>query len=324
MPPAWRGGRPPWWPEGEAWPALGRGRPPWAGGLRTRSFFLRIAVFGLFLWLISAATMGVLGGVLVRAAPGWLLVPLIVMAIALVAGIREVRRAARAFNSMRARAEANEQRRRSFLADVTHELKTPLAVIRGQAEGIADGVYPPSPDSVKPILEAAATLEVLIEDLRTLALSEAGALALNREPVDLAVMVNELLASHAQAGVELHADVPADLPPADADPVRVRGVLNNLLTNAIRHTPAGGSVTVSARRRGGEVEISVTDTGEGIPAELMPRVFDRFVRGPGSKGTGLGLAIAKDVVEAHGGVIAAESVPGPGTTIRFTLPPHPP
>src|SRR5205807_10579569 len=138
-------------------------------------------------------------------------------------------------NSMRARAEANERRRRSFLADVTHELKTPLAVIRGQAEGIADGVYPPTPQSVKPILEAAATLEVLIEDLRTLALSEAGALALNREPVDLAVMVNELLAAHAQAETAVHlgADLPADLPPADADPVRLRGVLNNLLHNAI-------------------------------------------------------------------------------------------
>jgi len=276
------------------------------------------------LWLISAASMGVLGGLLVRAAPGWLLLPLAVMAIALIAGIREVGRAARAFNTMRARAEANEQRRRSFLADVTHELKTPLAVIRGQAEGIADGVYPPSPDSVKPILEAAATLELLIEDLRTLALSEAGALALNREPVDLAILVNELLAGHRQAPVDLRADVPADLPPADADPVRPRGVLNNLLTNAIRHTPAGGSVTLSARRRGAGLEISVTDTGEGIPAELLPRVFDRFVRGPGSRGSGLGLAIAKDVVEAHGGTITAESAPGRGTTIRFTLPPHPP
>ncbi|HEY8642763.1 MAG TPA: histidine kinase dimerization/phospho-acceptor domain-containing protein, partial [Candidatus Dormibacteraeota bacterium] len=154
------------------------------------------------MWLISAASMGVLGGLLVRAAPGWLLLPLAVMAIALIAGIREVGRAARAFNTMRARAEANEQRRRSFLADVTHELKTPLAVIRGQAEGIADGVYPPSPDSVKPILEAAATLELLFEDLRTLALSEAGALALNREPVDLAILVNELLAGHRQAPVD--------------------------------------------------------------------------------------------------------------------------
>jgi len=172
--------------------------------------------------------------------------------------------------------------------------------------------------------EAAATLELLIEDLRTLALSEAGALALNREPVDLAILVNELLAAHRQASVELRADVPADLPLADADPVRLRGVLNNLLTNAIRHTPAGGLVTVGARRRGAGVEISVTDTGEGIPADLLPRVFDRFVRGPGSRGSGLGLAIAKDVAEAHGGKISAESVPGRRTTISFTLPPPAP
>jgi signal transduction histidine kinase len=321
--PAARGRRrPPWWPEGEAWPP--RGRPPWARGRRGRPFFLRIALFGLALWLVSAATMAALGGLLVQAGPGWILVPLGVMAIALVAGIREVRRAAGTFNAMRARAEANEQRRRSFLADVTHELKTPLAVIRGQAEGIADGIYPPTAESVRPILEAAETLEVLIEDLRTLALSEAGALALNLEPVDLGLLVNDLLATLAHPEVVVRANVSADLPPVVADPVRLRGVINNLLNNAVRHTPAGGSVTIAAERRGNDLEVSVTDTGEGIAPELLPRIFDRFVRGPGSRGTGLGLAIAKDVVEAHGGAISAESQAGVGTTVRFTLPPHPP
>jgi signal transduction histidine kinase len=229
------------------------------------------------------------------------------------------------FNAMRARAEANEQRRRSFLADVTHELKTPLAVIRGQAEGIADGIYPPTAESGRPILEAAETLEVLIEDLRTLALSEAGALALNLEPVDLGLLVDDLLATLAHhPEVAVQSKIPADLPPVAADPVRLRGVINNLLNNAVRHTPAGGSVTIAAQRRGNDLEVSVTDTGGGIAPELLPRIFDRFVRGPGSRGTGLGLAIAKDVVEAHGGAISAESQAGVGTTVRFTLPPHPP
>lgn len=312
--------RPPWWPAGEAWPP--RGRRSWPH--RRQRFFGQVIGFVLLLWILSAAAMGFLGALVVRGGPRFIPVPLLLLAAAFVFGLVQMRRATGAFNAMRRRVEANDQRRRSFLADVAHELKTPLAVIRGQAEGIADGVYPPTAESVRPILDATETLELLIEDLRTLALSEAGALALNREPVDLAVMLNDLFASQAHPGVELRADLPPDLPQPDADPVRLRGVLNNLLSNALRHTPAGGSVTVAARRQGGGVEISVSDTGAGIPADLLPKVFDRFVRGPGSRGSGLGLAIAKDVVEAHGGTITAESQPGRGSTIRFTLPPPPP
>jgi two-component system sensor histidine kinase BaeS len=309
--------RPSWWPEGEAWPP--RGRPPWARRQRGW-FFGRILAFVLLFWVLSAATMGLLGALVVRGGPRFIPIPLILLLGAFVFGLLQLQRATGAYASMRRRAEANEQRRRSFLADVTHELKTPLAVIRGQAEGIADGVYPASAESVKPILEAAQTLDLLIEDLRTLALSESGALALNREPVDLALLVREVLAAQPAGAADLRADLPADLPHPEADPVRLRAVLNNLVANAVRHTPAGGSVTVSARRQGEGVQVSVADTGEGIPPELLPRVFDRFVRGPSSRGSGLGLAIAKDVVEAHGGTIAAESQPGKGTLIRFTIP----
>jgi len=239
-------------------------------------------------------------------------------------GPREARSVARAFNAMTARLEATDSRRRSFLADVTHELRTPLSIIRGQAEAIADGVYPSDAIHVAPILEATRTLERLVDDLRTLALSETGSLVLAREPVDLAVLVNGGLdafaASAESAGITLTEHVAADLPPIQLDPSRISGVLRNLLMNAIRHTPAGGTVAVTATRQGDQVTVEVRDTGRGIPPDLLPRIFDRFVKGPGSTGSGLGLAIARDIVQAHGGTIEATSQEGVGTTIRFTLP----
>jgi signal transduction histidine kinase len=239
-------------------------------------------------------------------------------------GSPELRSVARAFNAMTARLRANEARRRSFLADVTHELRTPLAVIRGQAEAIADGVYPGDAEHLTPIIEAARALEVLTEDLRTLALSESGALALAREHVDLGALAHDTVAAFqaraAAAGVTLTAEADEDVPAADVDPARIRGVLGNLLTNALRHTPSGGSVRVTVGRSGDLVEVSVTDTGVGIAPDLLPHVFDRFVKGPGSTGSGLGLAIAWDVVTAHGGTIEIESQPGSGTTVRLRLP----
>jgi two-component system, OmpR family, sensor histidine kinase BaeS len=241
-----------------------------------------------------------------------------------VQGSPELRSVARAFNAMTATLRENEQRRRSFLADVTHELRTPLAVIRGQAEAIADGVYPGDAEHLAPIIEAARALEVLTEDLRTLALTEAGALALAREQVDLAALAQDAVAAfQAQAeaaGVTLTAEAAEEVPPADADPARIRAVLGNLLANALRHTPAGGTVSVAVRRSGERVELAVADTGEGIPADLLPHVFDRFAKGPGSPGSGLGLAIARDVVTAHGGTIEIASEPGAGATVRLALP----
>ena len=239
-------------------------------------------------------------------------------------GPREVRAFARAFNAMSARLAATDRDRRAFVADLAHEFRTPLAIIRGQAEGIGDGVYPGDPQHVAPILEATKSLESLVEALGTMTLADVGSLRLHREAVEVAVLVNSSLSAFQSladaAQVKLVADVAADTPPIDADPARTRGVLANLLSNAIRHTPASGMITVSARRSGETVTIAVRDTGQGIPEDLRPRVFERFVKAPGSPGAGLGLAIARDIVVAHGGTIDLTSEVGKGTEVRFTLP----
>ena len=239
-------------------------------------------------------------------------------------GPRELRTLARAFNAMSARLATADRNRRTFVADLTHELRTPLAIIRGQAEGIGDGVYPGDQAHVTPILDATASLETLVDALGTMTLADVGGLKLNREAVEVPVLLTSTLAAFQSAadaaGVRLVADVGPDLPSIDADPVRIRGVLGNLLSNAIRYTPSGGTVTGSAHQSGTSVIFGVRDTGQGIPSELRARIFERFVKGPGSPGSGLGLAIAKDVVSAHGGTIEAVSEPGKGTEIRFTLP----
>jgi signal transduction histidine kinase len=239
-------------------------------------------------------------------------------------GPREVRTVARAFNAMAEQLQATDDRRRAFLADVTHELRTPLSIVRGRAEGIMDGVYPGDKEHVAPMLEAARTLERLIEDLRTLALADAGGLTLRREEVDLPLLVHETLATFeapaGEGGIQLVAEIAGDLPVISADPGRLQSVLSNVISNAIRHTPPGGSVRVIMSRSGDAIEVAVSDTGEGIAPEVLPHVFDRFVKTPGSPGSGLGLAIARDLVVAHGGQIEATSPPSAGTTIRFELP----
>ncbi len=239
-------------------------------------------------------------------------------------GPRELRSVARAFNAMSARLQATDEQRRTFLADVAHELRTPLTVIQGQAEAIADGVYPGDAAHVAPILDATRTLERLVEDLRTLVLSDAGNLVLNREHVDLGALAQDAISSfQSQAeslAVSLSATISADIPMVDADPARINSVIANLLSNALRHTPAGGSIRIVVAPAGDSVALSVTDTGVGIPPDLLPRAFERFVKGPSSSGSGLGLAIARDIVTAHGGTIEIESKGGAGTTVRMTLP----
>jgi two-component system sensor histidine kinase BaeS len=239
-------------------------------------------------------------------------------------GPRELRSVARAFNSMSARLKSSDEQRRSFLADVAHELRTPLSVIRGQAEGIADGVYPADDEHMTAIVDATKSLEVLVEDLRALALTDTGSLALNREPVDPAELVNETVASFQtqadEAGVKLSGIAQPGLPVIDVDPTRMRSAVGNVIANAIRHTPRGGSVAVHAEAEGDRVVLSVVDSGEGIDPQLLPHVFERFVRGKGSKGSGLGLAIAHDITVAHGGTIEVQSTGGSGTTFRIALP----
>ena len=238
-------------------------------------------------------------------------------------GPREVRTLARSFNQMSARLEEVEQQRRSALADVSHELRTPLTVIQGNLEALLDGVYPADAEHLQPILEETRIMERLIEDLRTLTLVEAGSLVLNREPTDLGALLNEVAAGYRgqaeQAGVALTINVADDVPTMDIDPARIREVVANLLTNALRHTPRDGKAELSAQLAGNNVEVTVHDTGSGIPSDQLDRIFDRFYRSPDSPGSGLGLPIAKSLVEAHGGVMTATSGRGAGTAIRFTL-----
>ena len=240
------------------------------------------------------------------------------------AGPREVRALARAFNAMSARLEETEEQRRSALADVSHELRTPLTVIQGNLEALLDGVYPADAAHLQPILDETRVLERLIEDLRTLTLVEAGSLVLHREPTDLGAMLTDVAASYRgqadQSGIALTVTAADDLPTLDIDPARIREVVANLLTNAFRHTPPDGSVELSAQLAGSDVEVTVHDTGSGIPAEELDKIFDRFYRSPDSPGSGLGLPIARSLVEAHGGTITATSRIGAGTTISFTLP----
>lgn len=239
-------------------------------------------------------------------------------------GPRELRSLASAFNSMSARLESSEQQRQQLLADVTHELRTPLTVVQGNLEALLDQVYPADAQHLAPILDETRVLSRLVDDLRTLSIAEAGALTLHREPTDVFALVTDSVASfRAQAdaaGITLVTDAATALPQAAIDPVRLREVLSNLLANALRYTPRGGSVRVGATASDGRLNISVRDSGPGIAAEALPHVFDRFYKSDESRGAGLGLAIAKSLVVAHGGEISAMSEPGRGTEMRFTLP----
>ena len=240
-------------------------------------------------------------------------------------GPPEARTLTRAFNAMAERLQRQEAQRRGLLMDISHELRTPLAVLQGNLEGMLDGVYPRDDSHLAMVLEETQVLARLIEDLHTVTQAESLELKLTKSPTDLAEVSREAIASfRAQAeaaGVALDLLAEPGLPHADVDPERIRQVLNNLLSNALRYTPRGGAVRVRCRPGGaGQLVLSVEDTGRGIPEAQLPYVFDRFYKSKDSRGTGLGLAIAKSLIAAHGGQIVAESVPGEGTTIRITLP----
>jgi len=236
-----------------------------------------------------------------------------------------IRALARAFNAMTDRLGNHDRLRRDLMADVAHELRTPLTVIQGKLEGLLDGVYPRDEEQLQQLLEETHVLSRLVEDLRTLALSEGGALKLQKEPIDLGGLARDAASAFSREAkvrhVTLEVDAADDLPPIEIDPVRIREVITNLLSNALGHTPPGGSVVVrvgTASR--GAVSVDVRDTGRGMPPEAVARAFDRFYKGSGSRGSGLGLTIARSLVAAHGGEIHVSSEPGRGTTIAFTLP----
>ena len=237
---------------------------------------------------------------------------------------RPIRQLARGFNTMVERLERDEDQRRTLLNDVSHELRTPLSVIAGNVEAMIDGVHPADEAHLAAILDEARVMERLIDDLRTVALSEAGTLTLHKEPTDIDLLIGEVARSFAgsaaSARVTIRADVPDDLPILDVDPVRIREVISNLVANAVRHTPSGGTVVLKGEVAGDRLEIRVSDTGPGIDPELLPHVFERFAKGADSTGSGLGLAIARNLVVAHGGELVVEASGSSGTTFRATLP----
>ncbi len=241
----------------------------------------------------------------------------------------EVGQLASAFNQMAADLARAEEARRQQAADIAHELRTPLTVIQGQMEALADGIFPADAEHLEPVLAQTQLLNRLVEDLRTLSLADAGQLTLSPIAVDVgewvAGVASGFQAVAAERGVALSLGIAADLPQVKIDPGRMSQVLGNVLDNALRHTPEGGKVAIRAARQGGDVAITVSDTGPGVPPEHLFHLFVRFWRGDPSRsrrtgGSGLGLAIARRIVEAHGGRMWAENVPTGGLRIGFSLP----
>jgi signal transduction histidine kinase len=358
-------GRPPWWPENEPWEpwrVAGRRGRIFRRRIAMVALTVLVVLVGTMVtmvWLavrnLAATGSSSIGAVITIAVLG-----AIPVALALVIFVRHVglplgtimegadrvaagdyttrvpehgppliRALARAFNTMTTRLQNHDRLRRDLMADVAHELRTPLAVIQGKLEGLLDGVYAPDERQLTALIEETRVLSRLIEDLRTVALSEGGALKLLKESADVDALARDVV--HAfegeagERGVTLRIAAPEHLPPIAVDPVRIREVLSNLLANALRHTPSGGTVDVRvyesrSNGSGDAVTVDVRDTGSGMSPDEIARAFDRFHKGPGSRGSGLGLTIARGLVTAHGGEIRALSVPGAGTTMSFTLP----
>lgn len=246
------------------------------------------------------------------------------------AGEVELAELARSFNRMAESLAQSEEARRRLVADVAHELRTPLSVIRGHLERLQADPSRLTEAGAASLHDEALRMSRLVEDLQDLSLAEAGRLALSRQPVDLNALIRNTLAAHGPAfankGVQLTGDLPGDIPVVEGDADRLSQVLGNLLANSLRHTPPGGQVMVSARLAAGRVTVTVADAGEGIAAADLPHIFDRFYRADPARqrglgaGAGLGLAIARGLVEAQRGRIWVDSVPGEGTRFHFDLP----
>ncbi len=241
----------------------------------------------------------------------------------------EIGRVTRSFNRMAESLAQADVQRRNLIADIAHELRTPLTVIRGNLEALMDGVYDLTPENVATVHRQTMVLTRLVADLRDLALAEAGQLRLELKTIhfdDMIARLDEGLEIQAhEKGVTLKHEVAGNLPEIQADEQRITQVLYNLMSNALRHTPAGGAITTTAELRDGRMLVSVRDTGTGIAPEDLPHVFERFYRADRSRaratgGTGLGLTISKQIIEAHGGQIWAQSWLGAGSTFAFSLP----
>lgn len=237
---------------------------------------------------------------------------------------------AHAFNQMASQLQSVEVTRRRLFSDLAHEIRTPVAVLEAYFEALEDGVRSLTPETAAMLRDQTERLVRFAGDLGALARAEESSASMELEPIDIHSLVQRCVAAaqtgYSRKGVELSTVVDADLPPLWGDEQRMSQVLANLLDNALRHTPSGGRVEISARRDGHRVLIRVSDNGEGIAAEHLPHVFERFYRADSARarqngGAGIGLAIAKAVVEAHGGTIAADSGgPGRGTVFTVTAP----
>jgi two-component system OmpR family sensor kinase/two-component system sensor histidine kinase BaeS len=241
----------------------------------------------------------------------------------------EIGTLATAFNQMADSLAQHEELRRNLIADVAHELRTPLTIIQGNLEAMLDGILPTSPEEIATLRDEAAMLTRLVTDLRLLSLAESGQLKLERAKINVVELITravEPFRLQAQSNeVQLNLDLASNLPPIEVDVDRMTQVMRNLLGNSLRHTPAGGRVTVACQsHKPQELSVTVSDTGEGIPPDDLPYIFDRFYRADKSRsrasgGSGIGLAIVKQLVEAHGGRVWVDSKPGQGATFGFTL-----
>ncbi|MBA7640434.1 Adaptive-response sensory-kinase SasA [subsurface metagenome] len=241
----------------------------------------------------------------------------------------EVGELAQAFNVMAENLERDEQLQRNMIADIAHELRTPLSNLKGYLEAVRERVIKPDSKTIHTLDEEASLLSRLVNDLQELSLAEAGELKLDSQPQDIAELINQTAVTvQAQAtakGLSVSIDLSDKLPKVNIDSQRVGQVLRNLLENALAHTTKGDTITIIAREQDKWVEVSVLDTGEGIPAEDLPNIFERFYRVDKSRtratgSSGLGLTIARRLVEAHGGTITAQSESGKGSRFYFTVP----
>jgi signal transduction histidine kinase len=244
-------------------------------------------------------------------------------------GEGEVAALAQAFNTMATDLEHAEQLRRNMVADVAHELRTPLSNIQGYLEAIHDRVIKPDAATIRSLSEETALLSRLVNELQELSLAEAGELKLVYQAEDITNLIKQAVTPWqpkvTAKEISLSLDLPDNLPLVSIDWQRVNQVLHNLLENAVAHTHKGGTISVAAITQGDWVVVSVSDTGEGIPAEDLPHIFERFYRVDKSRaratgGSGLGLTIAKRLVEAHGGTITVQSELAKGSRFSFTLP----
>lgn len=349
---------PHWWPEDAPWPPEGGpGRQAWSKFgkkmfLGVVLFFIVMTVLVAILGFIVATFFGIINALgrlfffglgtlfvisLLRRVLGrtWRPVQGLVDAAGRlsdgdyaarvdVAGAGGAKPVVRSFNTLAERLEHADEQRRNLMSDLSHELRTPLSVIRGEIEAVIDGVRDGGPEQMKSLLDEVEIMERLIEDLRVLALSEAGKLPLQTEPTDMVALARELVDSYTTNargnGAEITLEAPAHIPLLDVDAVRVRQALSNLVVNSLRAMPHGGSVRVVVVAEPEGVVFDVIDTGIGIAADEIETVFERFTKASDSPGSGLGLSIARGLARAHGGDLSVvESSPN-GTTVRLWIP----